>query len=316
MAQPSLHSVHIDAPLTNISVAYLQAQTNFIAPRVFPVVPVDKQSDLYFTYTKNDWFRDEAKVRPPASESVGSGYGVSTASYSCIPYAIHKDIPDQVRNNEDAPLNSDRDATEFVTHRLLLRQEIAWAAAYFTTSVWATDSTPGNLWDNYTTSDPISDVETGKRTILASTGYEANALVVGYDVFKALKNHPDVVDRYKYTSSEVVTEAMLARLFGVERLLVAKAVKATNNENETGAYDFVYGKSALLCHVAKSPSILTPSAGYVFAWRGVSGMYGATVGVKRFRMEHLAADRVEAEVAFDHKAVATDLGYFFSAAVS
>lgn len=81
MAQPSLHSVHIDAPLTNISVAYLQAQTNFIAPRVFPVVPVDKQSDLYFTYTKNDWFRDEAKVRPPASESVGSGYGVSTASY-------------------------------------------------------------------------------------------------------------------------------------------------------------------------------------------------------------------------------------------
>ena len=63
MAQPSLHSVHIDAPLTNISVAYLQAQTNFIAPRVFPVVPVDKQSDLYFTYTKNDWFRDEAKPR-------------------------------------------------------------------------------------------------------------------------------------------------------------------------------------------------------------------------------------------------------------
>lgn len=316
MAQPTRNTVHVDAPLTNISVAYIQRQDVFIAPKVFPIVPVDKASDLYFTYTKNDWFRDEAKVRPPASESVGSGYGVSTATYSCVNYAIHKDIPDQVRNNEDAPLNSDRDATEFITQRILLRQEIAWAASYFTTSVWGTDATPSNLWDNYSTSDPISDVETGKRTILVSTGFMPNTLVLGYDVFKALKNHPDIVDRYKYTSSEVITEQMLARLFGVQRILVAQAIKATNNEGATGAYDFIYGKNALLCYTAPNPTILTPSAGYVFAWRGVSGMYGATVGVKKFRMEHLASDRVEAEVAFDHKVVATDLGYFFSAAVS
>ena len=80
MAQPSINQVHIDAILTNISVAYMQKSENFIADKVFPVVPVDKKSDKYFTYTKNDWFRDEAQRRADATESAGSGYSLSTAS--------------------------------------------------------------------------------------------------------------------------------------------------------------------------------------------------------------------------------------------
>ena len=40
-----LRDVHIDGPLSNISTAYMQEQTDFVAGRVFPVVPVEKQSD-------------------------------------------------------------------------------------------------------------------------------------------------------------------------------------------------------------------------------------------------------------------------------
>ena len=68
MPQPTQSAVHVNRPLTMLSVAYAQAQSAFIADKVFPVVPVDKQSDLYYVYTKNDWFRDEAQVRPPATE--------------------------------------------------------------------------------------------------------------------------------------------------------------------------------------------------------------------------------------------------------
>ena len=48
MTNPTLSQVHVDAILTNSSVAYIQAADNFIANKVFPIVPVDKQSDLYF----------------------------------------------------------------------------------------------------------------------------------------------------------------------------------------------------------------------------------------------------------------------------
>jgi hypothetical protein len=320
MPQPTIGAVHVNAPLSNISVAYIQSQTQFVASRVFPLVPVDKQSNVYYTYTKNDWFRDEAARRAPATESAGSGYGLSTATYSCDVWAIHKDVPDQVRSNADSVLNLDRDATLFVTQRLLLRQEIQWAADYFTTSVWGTDLTPTFLWSDYANSDPIGDVRVGIRTVLVNTGFKPNKLVLGYDVFIKLVDHPDIVARVQGGSTTgmpaLVNEEMLARIFGLEEVIVCGAIKATNNEGAAGVYSFVQGKSALLCYAPPNPSLVTPSAGYIFFWTGVSGGLGKSIGVSKFRMEPLKADRVEGEIAFADKVVGTDLGYFFSAVVA
>jgi hypothetical protein len=316
MPQPTQNQVHVDAILTNISVAYMQQQQNFIASRVFPIVPVSKQSDKFFTYTKNDWFRDEAQRRADATESAGGGYGLSTDTYQCDVFAFHKDIGDQTRANADAPINVDREAVEFVTSRLMLKMETQFVSSFFTTGVWGTDATPSNLWSDYTTSDPLNDVETAKRAILSTTGFEPNTLVLGYDVFKTLKNHPDLVDRIKYTSSQVITEGLMASLFDVPRVMVAKAVKATNNEGGTAAYDFTHGKNALLCYSAPSAGLLQPSGGYVMSWTGVSQGLGQTVGTSRIRMEQFKADRIEAEVSFDMKVIGSDLGYFFSSVVS
>ena len=325
MPQPTSSQVHVDAILTNISVAYLQRAENFIADKVFPVVPVDKQSDKYFVYSKNDWLRDEARVRTDGTESVGSGYNITTDTYYADVYAIHKDIGDQTRANADAPINVDREAAEFVTHRLLTRREIQFVNDFMTTSKWGTDvagvaasPTTGQTiqWSDYTNSDPIEDIEEGKAKILSTTGFEANTLVLGYDVFRQLKNHPDLVDRIKYTSSQTITEDMLARMFDIERVLVSKSVKATNAEGASAAYSFTTGKTALLAHVAPSPGILTPSAGYTFSWTGVSQGMGLTIGTSSFRLESLRATRVEAELAFDNKVVAADLGYFWNSIVA
>jgi hypothetical protein len=325
MPQPTSSQVHVDAILTNISVAYLQRAESFIADKVFPVVPVDKQSDKYFVYSKNDWLRDEARVRADGTESVGSGYNITTDNYYADVFAIHKDIGDQTRANADAPINVDREAAEFVTHRLLTRREIQFVNDFMTTGKWSKDITGVAAspttnqtiqWSDYTNSDPIEDIEAGKASILSTTGLEANTLVLGYDVFRRLKNHPDLVDRIKYTSSQTITEDMLARMFDIERVLVSKSVKATNAEGATGAYSFTTGKTALLAHVAPNPGILTPSAGYTFSWTGVSQGMGLTIGTSSFRLESLRATRVEAELAFDNKVVASDLGYFWNSIVA
>jgi hypothetical protein len=325
MPQPTQSQVHVDAILTNISVAYMQRAENFIADKVFPVVPVDKQSDKYFVYTKNDWFRDEAQVRADGTESVGSGYNITSDTYYADVWAIHKDVGDQTRANADAPINVDREAAEFVTQRLLLRREIQFMNDFMADGVWGTSasgvsSSPSTdefiQWSDYTNSDPIEDIEAGKQEILSTTGMEANTLVLGYEVFRQLKNHPDLVDRIKYTSSQTITEDMLARMFDIDRVLVSKSVKATNKEGATAAYSFTTGKTALLAHVAPQPGLLTPSAGYMFQWTGVSGGLGATIGTSSFRLESLRATRIESEIAFDNKVVATDLGYLFKDAVA
>lgn len=204
MAQPSSSAVHIDVPLSNISVAYIQSQDRFISTKVFPIVPVDKQTDKYFTYTKGDWFRDEADRVGDASETVGSGYNLSNDSYSADVWGIHKDIGDQTRGNADMQVDPEVDATQFVTQRILMRRERQFIADAFVTGVWGTSATPGTLWDN-AASDPELNVDTAKDTILQNTGFEANTMVVGYQVFQALKRNPSIGDRLKYTTPDAPT---------------------------------------------------------------------------------------------------------------
>lgn len=322
MPQPTLNSVHVDAILTNISVAYMQNQDNFIADKVFPVIPVDKKSDKYFIYTKNDWFRDEAQRRGPATESAGGGFNLSTDTYSADVFAFHKDVPDQIVANADSPLNPLREAAEFVTHRLLLRRELQFVSDFMSPGVWgntvqgtagtATAGLTATQWSNYTSSDPIENIEEAKSDILSQTGMEANTLVLGYEVFRQLKNHPDLVDRIKYTSSQTITSEMIAAMFDIPRVIVSKAVRATNAEGATEAYAFATGKTAMLCHVAPTPGLMTPSAGYMFSWTGVSGGLGSTIGTSQFRMDSIRADRVEAEMSFDNKIIGADLGYFWN----
>jgi hypothetical protein len=314
--QPTQQDVHVDQMLTNISVAYIQSQSVYISSQVFPVIPVGKQSDKYWTFPKNDWFRDEAKKRADSTESAGGGFTLSSDNYFCDVWAFHKDIGSQTKANADAGVQLERSTVEFVTQRLLLRQERLWVDKYFKTGVWGTDNGAVPKWSDYLNSDPMIDVENAKEAILSTTGFMPNTLVIGYSVFKALKNHPDIIDRIKYTTAENVTPALLARMFEVERLFISQAIYATNIEGETAGYAFTHGKNALLCHVAPSPSILTPSAGYTFAWTGVGGTLGSVVGVDAFDIRKTKSTRYEAEMAFDNKVVAADLGYFFNGVVA
>lgn len=325
MPQPTSSQVHVDAVLTNISVAYMQNPANFIAGKVFPVVPVEKKSDIYYKYTKEDWFRDEAKPRAAGTESAGSGYGLQTDNYLCDKFAFHKDVDDDTINNADAPLDPERDATMFISNRLALRQEVQWADDAFRTGVWATDmqgvaGAPAGgqfrQWSDYSNSDPVNDMDNGRAEVLETTGFEPNTLVLGYDVYRKLKNHPDLIDRIKYSGEKVLTLALMAMLFEVERIFVCKAIRNTAKEKETPAMSFVHGKHAWLGYVSPTPGILTPSAGYTFAWKGVSAGLGETVAIKRFRMEKIESWRIEGNVAFDNKIVAADLGYFFADAAA
>ena len=324
MSQPGVGGVHTDAVLTNISVAFMQEQSKYIATQVFPVVTVDKASNLFYKYDQEDWFRDEAQKRADATESAGSGYEVGKDSYNCDVYAFHKDVGDQLIANADAPLNPLREATEFVAARMLLRQERQFVTDFLTTGVWTNEfagvaaAPTGNQfikWSDYAASDPIQDIERFKESIAGKTGYDANTLTLGKNVFTKLKNHPDIIDRIKYTSSENVTTELLARLFEVDKVLVSRSMFASNKEGQAAAYSYNFADSILLTHSASNPGLLTPSAGYTFAWTGVSDGAGLAIGTTQFRMEHLRAERIESQSAWDNKVIAADLGAMATAVI-
>ena len=315
MPNPTSTDVHVDAILTQMSVAYMQEAFAFVASRAFPQVSVAKQSDKYFVYDQADFFRDQVQRRADGTQSAGTGYSLSTASYSAEVYALHKDIGDQTRANADAPLDMDMDATRFLTQQMLIRQEVEWAASAFTTGVWGSDVTPGTLW-SAASSTPIADVETAKNTVLTNTGYVPNTVIMSYKVFSALMDNADIVDRIKYTSQESVTEDLLARLFNVDRVLIMAGTYNTAANGATASYSQIGDRDALVCYTPANPGLMVPSAGYTMVWNGVSSGFGTSSAISRFRMEAEKADRIEIESAWDTKIVSSALGYFLSNCVA
>lgn len=324
MAQPTRSDVHVSRPLTNISIAYIQKATDFVADKIFPVVPVAKQADRYFVYNKSYWFSTRAEKRAPSSESAGSGFDVdNTPNYFCDVFAVHMDVDDQIRANADEPLNMDRDATQFVTQQMMLKRELTFMSKYLATGTWqgflvsgsavdfapATHSSTSKKWDE-SGSDPLKDVSMLQQAMKSQTGYMGNVLAVTMNVHTALLNHAVILDRIKYTQKGIITEDLLAALFNVSKYVVIQAVKNTANEKTSGAgtYAFVESNKILLAYAAPAPSILQPSAGYIFAWKGLFGAGAQGNRISSFRMEHKKSDRIEGEMAYDQKQVSADLG--------
>ena len=311
MPQPDIRDAHVDQLLTILSHAYMNEAENYIADKVFPVVPVRKQSARIPKYTKADWFRDDAALRAPGTESAGTGFTVDTTDiYFCDNYSVHKDIADEVRENTDMPFDPDLEATMLVTDRLLLRREVSFSSDFLKTGVWGTDSSQAATpWSDYGLGDPISNVEAGKDGIHRITGREANKMVIGRPVWTKLKHHPDFIERIKYTQRGVLTADLVASILEIQQLLIGKAIKNTYAEGQTdaaAAYSYVVDDACLLLHVAPRPALLSPSAGYTFHWSN----FGALSYIRRLRNDFTLVDRIEGHTYFDQKAIGTDLGYY------
>ena len=228
-----------------------------------------------------------------------------------------KPVNDQTRANSDAPLNPDLNASTFLARQMLIRQEREFATAAFATGIWGTDKTVAAQWDDQTSSTPVEDIETGKGTILTNTGFKPNKLVLGYNAFKALRNHPDLVERIKYSGQKVVNLSDMAEVFDVQEVLVSEAAYASNVEGETAAYAMALGNHALLCYAAPTPAIDVPSAGYFFGWNQIgAASSGMDLAIYRWREEATRDDMFEIQAAWDTKITGTDLGYFFGSVVS
>src|SRR5690554_6029300 len=115
-------NVHIDEVLTNISVAY--PNNGMVGNILFPEVRVRKQSDLFNVFGREAWLPAD-DVRAPGSRTVEiPGLKVSNRPYFAREYALQIPVTDEERENADSPLDPDRDATELVTSKLLLRREL------------------------------------------------------------------------------------------------------------------------------------------------------------------------------------------------
>jgi hypothetical protein len=319
-------NVHIDQPLSNLTLAYVQEQTNFVADKIFPVVGVARQSDKYYIYDRANMNRSgDVKKLAPRTEVNRIGMAISNDSYFADVYGIGMDFDEQTLANEDAMLEVRAAGAETLINRVLIEREQQFASTFFSAGSWTTDVTPANLWSDYTNSTPLTDVTSGRRTMqLKSGGFKPNTMVIGKEVRDVLINHPDVLARLNggatVTNTALITDAKLAEIFEVENFYVMEAVVNGAAEGLAENNAFIGGKNALLVHTPRAAGLMTPAAGVTFAWNNISGVNNLGITVESFSDDALkrqqVAEHIQVKMAYDMKVVGADLGYFFEDVVA
>ena len=328
MPQPTAQQLHVDRFLTNMAVAWSQDQANFVADKVFPPVPVLKESDLYAIYEKGTFYRTgQMQPRPLGGRPPQTGYEIKEGTYRCVEWSLEHIIDDRVRANADQPLDPDLAGMRLLQTQALIQRDTLWANKFFLTGVWGTDwtgvaSAPSTnqflQWDQ-SGSDPIQFIRGRAVDVTSKTGYRPNVLVFGALAYEAFINHPDVLDRIKYTQRGLVTPEIVASLLDVDKVVTPRAVSNTANEGQADNISFILNETGvLLAYAAPAPSIQEPSAGYTFAYTGlIPGVTNAFAGVIMRGREELAhSDVLQVRASYDQEVVASDLGEFFQTVVS
>jgi hypothetical protein len=316
-------NVHIDRPLTAISLAY--PNLGYVGDALVPAVPVRKQSDKYYEFGREAWSVDPGgDVRAPGTVANEiPGLAVSLNPYFAIEHSLQIPITDEERENADSPLSPDRDGTELVTAKILLARELAIKTLVTTTtnfeSGYSTTLSGTAQWNDYTNSTPIANVRTGVRTIHAGLFVEPNVAVIPYLVMSTLEDHPNFIARIQYSERAIITPEIIAGLFGIERIIVPGLGYNSANPGQTASLNYLWGKDVLLAYVPPRAGLRVPAFMYEFCWVYPGGQRQV---VERWREEPRKSDLVRVSRRYDIRFIAKGAtsksiaGYLIKAAIA
>lgn len=308
---PDIGSVHIDRALTSLSQAV--QNEGFVCDLIFPPLPVMKDSDKFFKYDKSN-LRVDTTDWAPKTQVKETNWDVTTDNYSVERHGLGELMEDDEVDNADEPLSIASDTTETITEKLLIRREKKLATLLTTTGTFDSDARPAlaaaQRWDNYasSSSDPNIDIQTGRKTIFQKLFRKANTLILPYIVYETVREHPKVMERVKYVSEAIVDTGVLARLWNVDRVIIAGSGENTAKEGQADALAQIWGKNAWLGYVEPRPRRKRPSWGYCFQSQKML--------VERWRDNPRKGEMLRVSYKEIHKVVTSGAGYWIQTAIN
>lgn len=289
-------NVHVDKILTDISIAW--PNDGLVGSNLFPEVVVQKQTDKYYIFGREAWLPEKGDYRAPGTEANEiNGLQVSTDTYFANEHALQIAVTDEERANADSPLSPDRDATELVTQRVMLGREVAMqtiattAANYSSTSTTTLSGT--SQWNDYVNSDPINNLRTAKTQIHNRIFMDPTVAVVPYQVMVTLQDHPDFLERIKYSERAIFSQELLGAVLGLPKIVVPGVGVNTANEGQPASLGYLWGKDVVLAYVPGRAGLKIPAYGYEFQWGGQF--------VDRWREDRRASDLIRVRRRYDLK---------------
>ncbi|WP_395089300.1 hypothetical protein [Armatimonas sp.] len=325
---PTLPQLQVDAFLTGISIAYMNAE--FAAEQVFPDLPVDARSDKYWVYNRDAFLRTSGLDSNGKSKSLRKDGGVanviehalSSDQYYTENYAHRELVTDAVVRNAAATPGSSMiqprvDATLQLSARLAMDKEEMAAYKVGKTSLYPTANkvtltTNTTSWAAYTsaTSLPLNNIRDGKLAVRRSLLREPNTALYTVDSAQVLADHPTIKDLVKYTHQDALTSAGLPKVLRGLSTVEAAAQKITSNEGAANTSGNIWVDSSgynLALVFYKSPETGPRSVhfGRTFcAPNPTTGIKG--VSIRPYRDEARGGEWLEGDMTIDIKHISVD----------
>ena len=316
--------------LTNMAIASFQSDEDFVADKIFPVVPVALASSYYYKFSKGDLARDDVQRKPVFGRVAPAVLGQTDELYNCQVDQVIVGI-DQIsqlnyeRSGVPGMADPRQSKVRAVVEKMKIHLDLNFADKFFKSGVWTnqysgigTGTVSGKQFYQFNSenSSPISFFDSLITDMRKNGCRKPNKLALGIDTFNALKNNKDILERIKYHGGSArpsrVTEQVLAELFGLEQVVVMASTYNKAGVGQEPDMEYICDpKGALLVYASNNPAIDEPSAGYTFAW----DMLGANqfMAVSQFDGEPgTHSEFIEGLIAYDMKKTGDDLGVYLT----
>jgi hypothetical protein len=261
---------YVDPALTQISLAYRNDPDQFISEVVAPVIEVPKITGWIWKYGTENLKKPTDTTRTGFSKTKITNFSRTKMAYGPL---LEHDLKIQLSKDElemtDSPLDAQRDAVLHLNEQMAIEKEINLANTLSNTSLLTNNVNLGTdntkQWSTYASSHPFLDIVAGVQKMRKTGLKSPNTIIMSSDVWAQLQNHPDLLDRVKFSTLGVLTEELFITLMkpqGISRLVIANAVYDNAAEGLTASNTFIWGKHCWLAYITGTPALNSLNGAY------------------------------------------------------
>ena len=257
----------VDPVLTNLAAGYINEE--FIADAILPRATVTKEGGKVPLFGKAQFIEHRTERAIRAASNVRDPEGVLSKDFVLTEYDIATRL--DYREKQESAYQLEAVETANTMEILRLGHELRVARMVQNPATYA----PGNTItlagaDQFTNpaSDPLGVVLDGKAAVRAQIVREPNTMAMGYETYRALRRHPQLVGLLSTNKDRVLTLEDLKRFFEVDEVNVGKAVFSEDGETTQD----VWGDNIVLSYTARAVdgqrSYRVPGFGYTLVKKG------------------------------------------------
>lgn len=269
--------VHIDYPLSTFAVDY--RPPNMIADTVLPIIPVEKQSNIYTIFDQGPQWRLENDLRAPGTEARKIRLTISSANYFCPNYELMGSLTVEELENADPVVRMKLDQKRVAAVRLKIDLGREQRLADLMHASCGSRTVVASVWNDATNSDPIADINTAINNVLFSTGFRPNKMELSLRVWNQLRKHNQIINKainpnVTGGATGYVTRQAVAAIFELDEVVVGEAFKNTAQEGLAMTLADVWSNSCLVYYAPRAAGLDEPCFAGQFRWSPLgAGMY-------------------------------------------